>query len=628
MTALLAVAVKGVVVVAAAALATHVLRRSSASTRHGIWAVAFAALALLPVLEMAGPRWSVGVWSAADAVSVAPPAPPAPPPPPPTPPAPPPPPAVGTAWAAHETAAFERDMDAFDHDMQAFDQEMNAFDHQMEAFGAHSDAHVAQSGPGILAVAGRGWDHWAPPALTRTASRSGRWLAGLWGAGALVVALGWLAALVAARRVVAEARPETDDAWAVQAERARRLVGLAAPVRLLRSDALDVPVAWGWGGGAVVLPASADVWDDDRREAVLLHEMAHLARRDAWSQALAQAALALHWANPLAWWGYRRFLDAREQACDDAVIRSGARPSAYAGHLVSLARAIRRDRLALAGLAPMARTAPVEARLVSILDGQRRRSHLGRRALGGTVALALAVVVPLAAVQPVARAHDAHAPPSVVQAAPGAVTQGAPVPNVATTPDLVPAVLADTIDALEAAEAALEAAEDSVDAVAERIAKVSGGQVEWELRGQALEAAQRALADVDVGAVVAQALAEAHIDVDIDGEWQVDMEAAFEDARDELREAQAEVGRAQAEVERVRAEAAVDEHRVQRDAQRAQRDARRAQDRRARDEARRAVRRLPPAPSPAATPRPTPPGAVDWSAVDRARRAAERRSSR
>ena len=48
----------------------------------------------------------------------------------------------------------------------------------------------------------------------------------------------------------------------------------------------------------LVLPASADAWTDDRRRAVLLHELAHVARRDCFVQRLASLACALYLAAP------------------------------------------------------------------------------------------------------------------------------------------------------------------------------------------------------------------------------------------------------------------------------------------------------------------------------------------
>ena len=624
MTALLtSVLWKGAVVLAAAALAALALRRAPAAARHGVWAAALVALLALPVLEAAGPAWRLPVLPAAappSAVPAPPPPPPAPPAPAPPPPAPPPPPEP-PGWASGPThagggavargaptAVHDRQMAAFDQEMAAFDREMTAFDAEMERFGAEAQAVASPPAPAL----GAGGAGWAP------------WLAGAWALGALAVALGWAGAVLAARRLVAAARPEADDEWAVLFERARRLSGVGRGVRLLRSGRLDVPVAWGWGGGAVVLPDAADGWDEDRREAVLLHELAHLRRRDAWTQALAQAALAVHWPNPAAWWAYRRFLDAREEACDDAVIRGGARPSSYAAHLVGVARGLRgrgadrRGGAALAAVAPMARPSGLEGRVRSVLDPARRRHALGRAALAATAALAVAVVLPLAAMRPVAQAADRPAPLSDAVAAVVVEAPAPPAPPAGSVHD----VLADTLDALREAEEALEHAEAEVARAADRVARAREAAMGSEalatddpalaLRTHALDQAAEALASVDVEATVEAAFAGVRHAYGDDAEWQAEMEEALREARAGLREGQAEIAEARAElaaeVREARAEA------------RAGWTAPPAPPTPPRPDAR-APR---PAPRPAARSAPAPTGAVDWEAIDRARRAASR----
>ncbi|MEM0964345.1 MAG: M56 family metallopeptidase, partial [Bacteroidota bacterium] len=357
----------------------RLLRQAPASLRHGIWATAFGALVLLPVLESVGPRWAVEVLPVASepapsVIRVSAPAAPASP----DTPAPPPAPeiivldAAGTAPAVPQQSA--------EHPIIHIERDRTRLESMPPAGVVAGPASVLPDRGGVT---------------------FGHVMLWIWGIGTVVVGLGWLGAAAGARRLVAQAQPENDEEWGVVADRARRLVGLDGPVRLLRTDALDIPIAWGYGTPAVVLPASADAWDDDRREAVLLHEMAHLRRHDAWTQAVAQVAVTVHWFNPLAWWGYRQHLDAREQACDDAVLQGGARPSAYAAHLLGVARGLKKESLSLAAVAPMARTAPLEGRIVSILDADRRRGALGRVARTLTVALTLAIVLPLAAFQPV-----------------------------------------------------------------------------------------------------------------------------------------------------------------------------------------------------------------------------------
>ena len=278
----------------------------------------------------------------------------------------------------------------------------------------------AFEGRGALAD-GQGAERARPGATRARGGRPGgatAWLGGLWALGALAVGLQWLRAFALGRRLVRASRPVSDPAWSARLRTAAQASGLERPVRLRRSEALRVPVAWGWGRPTVVLPARSDAWDAERAGAVLLHEFAHLRRRDAWTQAVAQAALALHWPNPLAWAAYRHFLCTREQACDDAVLEVGAPPAAYASHLVAIARELVPPRSATAALTPLVGPDDLETRVGSILDGGRRRGRVGRRAAGATLALAMAVVGPLAAFQPVAGGPPGapHQPPIVARA--------------------------------------------------------------------------------------------------------------------------------------------------------------------------------------------------------------------
>lgn len=426
----LAVLLKGLLVLSLALGLSLLFRRASAAVRHGVWVTAFVALLALPVLEAVGPTWAVPFGPAPVVVepAVLPEAP--------APPAPPAPPAVSeggvialerhagrlerhaerlAARAEREAARFEREVE---REAARFEREAVHFEAVSHA-GSHTI--VIASDPGSIVRTIR--------SVPREAVLAALWF---WAMGALAVALAWGVAYAAAAHAVRRGTPETDEDRLATWERVRLLSDLDRRVRLLRSPGLDVPIAWGWGEAAVVLPASADDWDDDRLEAVLLHEVAHLLRRDARSQLLAQVALVLHWANPLAWLAYRRFLLEREHACDDVVLEHGARPSAYADHLVQVARDLRRRSAALAAVAPMARRSNLEGRVVSILDPQTRRSRLGRATRIALAAVLAAFVLPLAALTPVA----AQPPTPIAEAAPLAEPSESVAPEPVVVPDL------------------------------------------------------------------------------------------------------------------------------------------------------------------------------------------------
>jgi hypothetical protein len=175
-------------------------------------------------------------------------------------------------------------------------------------------------------------------------------------------------------------------------------LGINRPVRLLISPHRPMPMTWGLWRATVLLPQEAADWPPQRRRAVLLHELAHVKRRDCLTQLIAQVAYALHWFNPLAWMAWRQMQAERERACDDLVIGRGVSPAAYAQELVRVASALSGRWFGAAGIA-MARTSKLEGRVRAILDEKRNRRAVGRGwGVGAAVVLA-AVAGPLAMVR-------------------------------------------------------------------------------------------------------------------------------------------------------------------------------------------------------------------------------------
>lgn len=73
---------------------------------------------------------------------------------------------------------------------------------------------------------------------------------------------------------------------------------------------------------------------------VLRHELAHLAQRDAWGNALFNLAFPLLYLHPLYWWLRSRTFLARELIADDRAAAATGRVT-YAADLLSLAKACR-----------------------------------------------------------------------------------------------------------------------------------------------------------------------------------------------------------------------------------------------------------------------------------------------
>ena len=157
-----------------------------------------------------------------------------------------------------------------------------------------------------------------------------------WAFGALVV-LARLALGIVRARGIAQRAAEVDDARRGRAIRAAAdAIGVrAACVRV--SDEVDVPSVTGVFSPVVLMPRAAVAWSDERWRIVLMHELAHVRRRDCLAHVVATIACALTWFNPLAWLAARRLRRERELAADDAVVAAGVRASSYPTHLVAIA---------------------------------------------------------------------------------------------------------------------------------------------------------------------------------------------------------------------------------------------------------------------------------------------------
>lgn len=204
--------------------------------------------------------------------------------------------------------------------------------------------------------------------------------------------------LLAARRLsglYAGSQPALPE-WLEIVDENRRRLGIAGPVRLGVSDAVSVPVTFGWLRPVVLFPRVARGWAEPQVREALIHELAHVRRRDWPIQMIARAACALHWFDPLAWLLRRRLLLEAELACDDQVLRAGAGAEEYAERLVALAREVRSAARRPATAVAFARPSGLASRVSAILDPGRRRGGPGRLAVAGSVAAVLALLLAMA----------------------------------------------------------------------------------------------------------------------------------------------------------------------------------------------------------------------------------------
>jgi beta-lactamase regulating signal transducer with metallopeptidase domain len=174
------------------------------------------------------------------------------------------------------------------------------------------------------------------------------WLAALYAACVLFLLLRMLVRQRRLRRRVA-AFASAEPALVEYVRAAARKLSLAHLPDVRVTDAPLGPFTLGPARSTLVLPR----WlcePGARLDAVLLHELAHLARRDHWVMWFERGIATLFFFWPPVRWVSRKLDEARELACDERAIQRGGFSAAdYGRHLVDVvARA--REQLALGGV--------------------------------------------------------------------------------------------------------------------------------------------------------------------------------------------------------------------------------------------------------------------------------------
>ncbi|MFV1979962.1 MAG: M56 family metallopeptidase, partial [Rhodothermia bacterium] len=343
----LEVSLKGSLVLAAAGLATSLLRKSPASLRHTIWTTALAVVVILPAIVVYAPRMDVSVLPVSEPqISVLP---------------------VGpenlTGWAG----------------------------------GLRQDVRP----PAVDSAAG------AAEYLTEesTRPRSGfDWKLGLfgaWAAGVLLVLFRYIIGWIALSRIKKRSEPVADVRFRLAAIKVSRSMALTRRVRFVWGDSGGMPLTWGWIRPTVLLPQDAREWEAEKILSVLRHELAHIKRYDCFVQGLVYLVCAVYWFNPLVWIAAANSRREREIACDDYVLTSGTAGTEYADHLIEIARSLRAPTMSGTSTIAMARQSELEGRLMAILSSNRRRGANTRTSMFATMGFLAAVAIPLSALRPV-----------------------------------------------------------------------------------------------------------------------------------------------------------------------------------------------------------------------------------
>ena len=333
--------IKALLLLLVASGAALALQRRSARLRAVVWSIALAGCLAIPVVAPLLPTWSVPV------------------------------PAALTQFTTPEKPAYK----AIPINISAVDSQ-----HQLTSVNT-INTQLANS---VRPETPFPWQTWALAIwVLGTAVLTARLGLGLW----------------RVSTAVRRAQPVTDPRWLRHLDRALARLSCRRNVRLLVSDQVEIPATVGVFRPAILLPMRAATWLDDRRQAVLLHELVHVARFDWPARMIARITRAAYWFNPLAWWAVRRLDLEQELACDEEVLALGTGASDYACHLLGIARhALPTPAPAIPALG-MARTTHLEERIMTILKKTTHR-RVGMAVIIPAAILMAAMVPALASVYP------------------------------------------------------------------------------------------------------------------------------------------------------------------------------------------------------------------------------------
>ncbi len=167
-----------------------------------------------------------------------------------------------------------------------------------------------------------------------------------WLAGFLFFVVRWAKGSLSLARAVRTSHRIASSRETEILKRVRSQLQLKQDVVLLVSDKVTEAGLWGIWRPTVLLPeGAASRLSDEELEAVILHELLHVKRRDNLAAVLQKVIFALLWFYPLVWLIDRKLFEERERACDEEVLRIRQSPETYISGILKVVRACVEQRL-------------------------------------------------------------------------------------------------------------------------------------------------------------------------------------------------------------------------------------------------------------------------------------------
>jgi carboxyl-terminal processing protease len=305
-----------------------VLKGRSAAARHAVWTLAFLGLLLLPLCSLALPTWRINIAAQAG---------PAPP-----------------VQAFLFTKSFEPAQNTPSGSLEKLQNNQSS--------PAAANPLTFAEGPNqtLSRVSASFEDFWSPALL-------------IWMVGCAIGILPLMGGYLHLHYLRLSSRRPEGPRIALIAQSLASQLGIRREIVLLFSGRSCMPMTWGLRRPVVLLPLAAEHWSVSRLRAVLVHELAHVQRFDAFTQMMVQVVRSLYWYNPFVWIACRQIRLEQETSCDDIVLNAGLDAQQYAAQLLSITAGLPAHLLVSSVALAMAKKHTLERRLLAILDSARDR---------------------------------------------------------------------------------------------------------------------------------------------------------------------------------------------------------------------------------------------------------------
>lgn len=156
---------------------------------------------------------------------------------------------------------------------------------------------------------------------SKTPSAAGYLLLGMWIAGILVMLLLLLQSALRLRTLKKSALPLQNPKVRRLYQRCLKKLKIRRNIPVYSTAFFNSPMITGLFNPCIYLPLSliSDYEEADMKH-MLLHELQHYKRKDAFAGFLMNLARTVYWFNPLVWYALNEMHNDREIACDAAVL--------------------------------------------------------------------------------------------------------------------------------------------------------------------------------------------------------------------------------------------------------------------------------------------------------------------